>query len=98
MKENSKGLKIAKIVIFVLLCLIDTYLLYGTIGYLILGGKAPKIVGVENTRFMGMYLMSITYFCIFAVVSGVIIFLGFKFFGKKKSKDVKAQKIDYPEK
>lgn len=75
-----------KIILFSLVCVLDAYLLYGTIGYLILGIQTPKIVGVENTTFMGMYMMSITYFCIFAVVSAVLIVVGIKFFGKKHKK------------
>lgn len=81
---TSKKSKIIKIIIISLLSAIDIYLLYATIGYLILGKQAPTIVGVENTRFMGMYLMSITYFCIFAVLTTAIILLSIFFFKKKK--------------
>lgn len=73
-----------KIITVVILSLIDLYLLYGTIGYLILGIQTPKIVGVENTTFMGMYMMSITYFCLFAVLSVVFVFILLKFFKKRK--------------
>lgn len=73
-----------KIIIVVILSLIDLYLLYGTIGYLVLGIQTPKIVGVENTTFMGMYMMSITYFCLFAILSVAFIFVLIKFFKKKK--------------
>ena len=78
--------KTLKIILIVLLILIDAYLLYGTIGYYILGVKSPKIVGVENTTFMGMYMMSFTYCGIFLVLTFVIILLSYKFFHKKKSK------------
>lgn len=83
---NVKAKKFLKIFTFVAIILVDIYLLYGTIGYLVLGIKTPKIVGVENTTFMGMYMMSITYFCIFAVVTAIAIVLGIKFFCKKTKK------------
>ena len=73
-----------KIITIVILSLIDMYLAYGTIGYYILGTQAPKIVGVESTKFMGMYLMSFTYGSIFLVLTIVIVVLGIKFFKQKK--------------
>lgn len=86
---NVRSKKFWKILLFSVIVIIDAYLLYGTIGYLILGIQTPKIVGVENTTFMGMYMMSITYFCIFAVVTAIAIVLGIKFF-RKKSKKLKS--------
>ena len=54
-----------KKIILIVLCIIDVYLLYSTIGYLVLGIQTPKILGGVPTTFMGMYMMSITFFCIF---------------------------------
>ena len=77
-------MKAFKITLISILSLIDLYILYSAIGYLIWGVKTPKIVGVENTCFMGMYIMSITYFCIFVVLTSVLVFLSVKFFKKKR--------------
>ena len=79
-------MKAFKITFISILSLIDLYILYSAIGYLIWGAKTPKIIGVENTCFMGMYIMSITYFCIFLALTSVIIFLSVKFFKSKTSK------------
>lgn len=85
-------MKAFKITLVSILSLIDLYILYSAIGYLIWGVKTPKIAGVENTCFMGMYIMSITYFCIFVVLTSVLIFLTIKFFKRKKSKDQNTEK------
>ena len=77
-------MKAFKITLVTILSLIDLYILYSAIGYLIWGVKTPKIIGVENTCFMGMYIMSITYFCIFVVLTSVLVFLSVKFFKKKR--------------
>lgn len=73
-----------KKIILIVLCVIDAYILYSTIGYLVLGIQTPKILGGVPTTFMGMYMMSITFFCIFAVLTTIIVFLWIRF--KKKSK------------
>ena len=65
-------MKAFKIILISILSLIDLYILYSAIGYLIWGANTPKIVGVENTCFMGMYIMSITYFCIFVVTKIIV--------------------------
>ena len=85
-------MKAFKIILISILSLIDLYILYSAIGYLIWGAKTPKIVGVENTCFMGMYIMSITYFCIFVVLTSVLVFLTIKFFKKKTSKNQNTEK------
>lgn len=85
-------MKAFKITIVSILSLIDLYILYSAIGYLIWGAKTPKIVGVENTCFMGMYIMSITYFCIFVILTSVLVFLSIKFFKKKTSKNQNTEK------
>ena len=55
--------------IFVVLNFVLCWLLYNAIGYLIWGINTPQIYGNgHNTSFMGMYLMSITYFVIFAII------------------------------
>lgn len=79
-------MKTTKIIITSVLSLIDAYVLYSTIGYLILAIKTPKIYGLPNTTFMGMYIMSITFGIGFLVLTGLIVFLSIKFFGRKKIK------------
>lgn len=79
-------MKTTKIIITSVLSLIDAYVLYSTIGYLILAIKTPKIYGLPNTTFMGMYIMSITFGIGFLVLTGLIVFLAIKFFGRKKIK------------
>ena len=65
---------------FVLACL-----LYNAVGYLILGINTPKIYGNgHNTTFMGMYLMSITYFVISAII---IVFMVLYLLKYKKNKN-----------
>ena len=76
-------MKIFKIVVISLLGLLDLYSLYAWIGYLVLGIQTPDIIGTPATTFMGMYLMSITFFAIWVVVSIVIIVLCMKFYRKK---------------
>jgi hypothetical protein len=70
---------IFKRIIFVLICILDCYLLYSTIGYLILGIQTPKILGGVPTTFMGMYMMSMTFFGLFAVLTTIIVFLWIRF-------------------
>lgn len=77
-------MKYAKIIILSVLSLVDLYVLYSAIGYLVLGIKTPKIIGETNTTFTGMYIMSITFALIFICLTGVIIFLGVKFYKRKK--------------
>ena len=71
-----------KIILGVLL-LIDTYCLYSTIGYLILGINTPKILGGVGTSFMGMYIMSITFGVIMLIITLLIVFLWIRFKKKK---------------
>ena len=73
-----------KKIILIILLILDAYLLYSTIGYLVLGIKTPKILGGVPTTFMGMYMMSITFFCLFAILTTIIVFLWIRF--RKKSK------------
>ncbi len=79
-------MKYAKIIILSILSIIDLYVLYSAIGYLVLGIKTPKIIGETNTTFTGMYIMSIVFTLIFLCLTGVIVFLAVKFYKKKKSK------------
>ena len=58
-------MKKLKIIIITLLNCINIYLLYSTVGYLILAIKTPKITGDTPTTVMGMYIMSITFGAIF---------------------------------
>ena len=73
-----------KKIILAVLMLIDLYLLYSTIGYLVLGIQTPKILGGVPTTFMGMYIMSMTFFALFAVMTIVIVFLWIRFAKKSK--------------
>lgn len=62
-----------KKIAFGVLSLVDIYLLYSWIGYLVLGTKHPIIYGDINTNFMGMYIMSITFFILFALLTTLLI-------------------------
>lgn len=66
-------MKIFKKILFGVLSLVDIYLLYSWIGYLVLGTQHPVIYGESNTNFMGMYIMSITFFILFAVLTTLLI-------------------------
>lgn len=79
-------MSVFKKIMFVLLCVIDAYFLYATVGYLVLGIQSPKILGGKPTTFMGMYMMSITFFCLFAIATALIIFFAIKYFKNRKSK------------
>ena len=82
-------MKTTKIIITSVLSLADAYVLYSTIGYLVLAIKTPKIYGSPNTTFMGMYIMSITFGIGFLVLTGLIVFLAIKLFGRKKNKSAR---------
>ena len=85
-------MKTTKIIITSVLSLIDAYVLYSTIGYLILAIKTPKITGDTPTTFMGMYIMSITFGAIFLILMSLTVFLAIKFFRPKKVKDLQSPK------
>ena len=52
------------------------YFLYVTIGYFVLGSKAPTLQSSGTTaHFMGMYLMGITYGAIFLILLVVLSLL-----------------------
>ncbi len=65
-------MKIAKKILFSLLCIADVYCIYATIGYLVLGLKTPRILGDKETVFVGMFLMSLG-FAIVAILLTVLI-------------------------
>ena len=77
-------MKAFKITLVAILSLLDIYLLYSAIGYLIIGIKTPIIIGNGNTVFMGMYIMAITFSVLFALLTTIIIIMSMKFFKKKK--------------
>ena len=77
-------MSVYKKIILAVLCVVDLYLLYSTIGYLIIGIQTPKILGGEPTTFMGMYMMSITFFVLFAILTTIIVFLWIRFVKNKK--------------
>lgn len=59
-----------------ILSVLLVYFLYVTIGYFVLGSKAPTLQSQGTTaHFMGMYLMGITYGAIFLVLLVVLILL-----------------------
>lgn len=78
-------MKAFKITLVTILSLVDLYLLYSTIGYLVIGIQTPKIVGSVNTVFMGMYILSITFAVLFLLLTTIIVIMTIKFFRKKKS-------------
>ena len=77
-------MKVIKRILFWALALTDIYLLYAWVGYLVLGLDLPKLYGVENTTFTGMYMMSITFFVCFAVVTTILIISMVKYFRNRK--------------
>ena len=77
-------MKAFKITLITILSLVDLFLLYSTIGYLVLGIKTPIIVGNYNTVFMGMYIMSMTFFALFVVLTIVIVIMSIRFLKKSK--------------
>ena len=85
-------MKKLKIIIITLLNCINIYLLYSTVGHLILAIKTPKITGDTPTTFMGMYIMSITFGAIFLILMSLTVFLAIKFFRPKKVKDLQSPK------
>ena len=76
-------MSVFKKIAFVLLCFIDGYFLYATIGYLVLGIQTPKILGGVPTTFMGMYMMSITFFCLLVLTSVIITIMSIRYFKNK---------------
>lgn len=86
LQEEKRMLKkILCIVFMVALIILDLYFLYLSIGYLVLGTKAPLLFNGEYAHFMGMYLMSVTYFVPFLILTTILIIILIKFIKKKKS-------------
>ena len=79
-------MKIFRKILFSILCVVDVYLAYSWTGYLFLGIKHPTIYGEVNTNFMGMYIMSITFFVLFAILTVVLLIWGIKYLKKRKTK------------
>lgn len=77
-------MRVFRIVLISLLSILDVYCIYATIGYLILGIQTPKIIGNITTFFMGMYIMSITFFVI-AIICSILIFVIARKLKKSKS-------------
>ena len=73
-----------KKILFWIIVLIDVYCIYATIGYLFLGLNTPKILGGRQTIFMGMYLMSMTFFLFALILTLIIIPIIIKFFKNRK--------------
>ncbi len=79
-------MKVIKRILFWVLAVVDIYLLYAWVGYLVLGLDHPTIYGAENTTFTGMYMMSITFFVCFLVVTTILIVAMVKYFKNRKSR------------
>lgn len=84
-------MKTFRIVLLSVLGILDAYFLYATIGYLVLGIKTPKILGGIQTNFMGMYMMSMTFFALFVVATGVIVFIAIRMHKNSKQKSKSEQ-------
>lgn len=79
-------MKIFRKILFSILCVVDVYLAYSWIGYLVWGTGHPTIYGEVNTNFMGMYIMSITFFVLFTILTVVLLIWGIKYLKKRKTK------------
>lgn len=77
-------MKVFRKILYALLCVANVYFAYSWIGYLVLGIKHPTIYGETNTNFMGMYIMSITFFVLFAVLSTILLIWGIKYIKSRK--------------
>lgn len=77
-------MKIFRKTLFAVLCVVDIYLTYSWIGYLVLGINHPTIYGTTNTNFMGMYIMSITFFVLFAILTTILLVWGIRYLKKRK--------------
>ena len=78
-------MKIFRRVLFGIFSVVDIYLLYSWIGYLVLGINHPVIYGKTNTTFTGMYIMSATFFCLFAILTTILTICFVNFIKKRKS-------------
>ncbi len=79
-------MRVFKKVIYGILCAVDLYFTYSWIGYLVLGIKHPTIYGETNTNFMGMYIMSITFFVLFLVLSTILLVWGIRYIKARKQR------------
>lgn len=79
-------MRIFKMILFWILVVVDVYSIYATIGYLVLGLQTPRILGGHQTIFMGMYLMSMTFFLVSLILTLILIPIIIKFFGSRKVK------------
>lgn len=73
-----------KKIIFGLLILINTYFLYGAIGFSVMGANCPKLIGDTSAIFMGNYVLAFVFGIAFVVATIIIILLGINIFKKKK--------------
>ena len=71
-------MKAFKIVLLVILSILDAYSLYSTIGYTILGGESPRLVGNVTTVSMGMYILAIVFLLLTIVLSVFIVVIAKK--------------------
>lgn len=90
-------MRIFKKVLFILLLVIDAYLLYASIGYLIWAENTPKIFGESNTVFFGMYIMCIVAFSLFFILT-IILVVWIIRFRNQKARYNKLKVNEYKEK
>ena len=62
-----------KKIFLAVLGLVDIFILVVTIGYLIMGIKTPDTIAGRDMIFTGGYILCLTYFLIFAVVTAVFL-------------------------
>lgn len=80
-------MRVFRKILYIVLCVVDVYFTYSWIGYLVLGIKHPTIYGETNTNFMGMYIMSITFFVLFALLSTLLLVWGIKYIKRAKNRE-----------
>lgn len=73
-----------KKILFGLLCLIDTYTIYSTIGYGIMGNNSPTLYGNTSSIFMGNYILCIVFGVLSLILTTLIILFTVRFFKHKK--------------
>lgn len=62
-------MKTIRIILVTILGLLDTYLLYSTIGYTIEIFKYPKLVGDETAAFCGFVIMAVVFLILFIITT-----------------------------
>jgi hypothetical protein len=79
-------MKAFKIILLSIFGVIDVYTIYSTIGYIILGGQSPRLVGDVTTVSMGMYMLAIVFGIVSIIISIAIILIACNLSKKRKGK------------